>query len=1085
MHTKLTVSLLLVNLLLVTIIPLSLHAEEILWWDDNWSYRTELTIPFDTSDPLAKYQPIDTLIEFNNPCWAINEQEHSIRVIFRYKDRFIELESQIYELNFLDDTHIQYCAIVFLIPEEANGKEAYYIYYDDSEKTSPNYVDHVDIEESYYRYEPISGYPLTSQYYKIIQDGYIPYAVSLEGELMGYYTSQHVTKLKDKTTEVLPKNGELFAAFNFKYYYGQGLFDSSTTGQCLVSKEIIVNGNLMVEFGVVSTSEREDIQTTAIYKYYYCPSENKRIHTHVVHEALEELRVDEDINIDGTYSTLQCGGISSSTIKDLNIGEILPYLHIYTEYDTIEEYPLDLDPDYIPEDPDIRVLSTEDDVDAGEKTWACFDYGEVGVSHAIIFSSNQVLKSGTDERDGVQVKAYEMDYPHLPGIENDMAAVNFGRNSYELGGIHDRIIPDDFVVEFDAEFFSSKTGGYQIISKETEIFQSLVELKPSYKSEFNEETQETEKYDLTVFAHLSSSFPMGSAFSALFGRNFSYINAELYKDDEFVISGAMGRLLLKPLPDMSEESRIGQIITVLSLFDYRNFTFVKKFHFQNLIPGRYIVKIFKENQIFKSERKYVGFQIIDIAEDTKTRIICRPQGSLKFSVVDQYKQAVADAKVILLKDEVAIAQCTTDENGEAIITAPCQFSKKYDIKVYYNGIIVFEDMIRLSYRQSIFPIKTLVDIQRYDFSVNVFDTWDLIPEIKLNPKLVNNIQEQHTIIPVENQIQGQYQFKNIPPAKYQLTVQYKSFTVEEDISIPSDDIKIVFPAEFKININAMDSRGTAISDVKIVLSRIGKEIEHKSNESGAMFLIPPGTYNANIYGQDDLIGARKISVFSERSFDIITATEPLIPLIVTIIAIVFALIGLVITYVKKDIIIFLKILTVSLIVIAVISPWWMLNGSNSNIETSTTMYLTPLELVTTTTTQDVISGELAFLPQLFIDVVSLIPILAIIAGLFIISSILIRKKGSKLYLILLLLTIFTCIVSIFIFSIGMNELAEVGIGSFIGEGSLEISVPGEEITESIYCNWGPSTGFYIYLLAILLIISMIICHIKNKGRKTD
>ena len=241
MHKKIAVSLLLVNIFLVIFMPISLQAEDIPWWDDNWSYRLQIEIPFDTSETIAKYQPIDTLIKFNNRCWAKNELEHSIRVIFQYKDQFIELESQIYNLDFLDNQKIRSCSIVFLIPQEANGNELYYVYYDESEKSSPNYVDHVDIEESYYRYEPISGYPLTSQYYKIFDDGYIPYAISLEGELMGYYTSQHVTKLKDQTTEVLPKNGELFAAFNFEYYYGQDLFDFSTTGQCLLSKEIIVN----------------------------------------------------------------------------------------------------------------------------------------------------------------------------------------------------------------------------------------------------------------------------------------------------------------------------------------------------------------------------------------------------------------------------------------------------------------------------------------------------------------------------------------------------------------------------------------------------------------------------------------------------------------------------------------------------------------------------------------------------------------------------------------------------------------------------------------------------------------------------
>ena len=75
------------------------------------------------------------------------------------------------------------------------------------------------------------------------------------------------------------------------------------------------------------------------------------------------------------------------------------------------------------------------------------------------------------------------------------------------------------------------------------------------------------------------------------------------------------------------------------------------------------------------------------------------------------------------------------------------------------------------------------------------------------------------------------------------------------------------------------------------------------------------------------------------------------------------------------------------------------------------------------------------------------------------------------------------IVSILIFSIGMNELAEVGIGSFIGEGYLEVNIPGEEFTETILCSWGPNIGFYLYVLSILLTTIVIIYKMKNRFKK--
>ena len=67
--------------------------------------------------------------------------------------------------------------------------------------------------------------------------------------------------MKEKITEVVPKNGDLFAGFDFKYCYDLGVFDYSSTSQKLVSKDILVEGNLMVEIGMVSTSKFDDLKT--------------------------------------------------------------------------------------------------------------------------------------------------------------------------------------------------------------------------------------------------------------------------------------------------------------------------------------------------------------------------------------------------------------------------------------------------------------------------------------------------------------------------------------------------------------------------------------------------------------------------------------------------------------------------------------------------------------------------------------------------------------------------------------------------------------------------------------------------------
>ena len=269
---KLVLLILLANVLFLALTPVCISMDDSTWWNEDWSFRQNLSVPIDTSSNYAKYQPVDTRIEFENPCWAENEKKHSVRVVFQIDATLMELESQIYDLNYSDDRHIKSCSLVFLIPKEANGNEKYYVYYDDKEKFNPDYPDRVEIGESYYHYEPIPGYPFESHYYKIMEDGFIVYAVTQGGKFMGGGIAQQVTKLKPQSTDFMPKSGELFASFDFMYYYGDGLEDYSGSVDNLLSKEIFVDGNLMVKFGIVSGSIKEDVKTTVTYKYYCCPT---------------------------------------------------------------------------------------------------------------------------------------------------------------------------------------------------------------------------------------------------------------------------------------------------------------------------------------------------------------------------------------------------------------------------------------------------------------------------------------------------------------------------------------------------------------------------------------------------------------------------------------------------------------------------------------------------------------------------------------------------------------------------------------------------------------------------------------------
>jgi len=1076
MQLKYLIYLLLINFVLLSFISVSLAYEE-MWWNDDWKFREEIDITFDTSIDIAKFQPIDTQIKFAKPCWAKNDYQHSVRVIFQDGEQINELESQIYDLDFIDENYIKTCNLVFLIPEEANGKERYFVYYDDDEKSATNYSDHVHVEESYYIYEPISGYPFESNFFKIMEEENIVYAISQKGQFMGQTSSQYVTKLKEHTTEVLPKNGDVVASFDFRYYYGEEYEDYSSTSQNLISKEILIDGNLMIEVRVISKSNKDDIQTNAIYKYYFCPTENKRMHIQVKHEALKELIVAENVNTDGIFARLQCGGIKSNSIKDLNFGNILPYLHLYNEDGMISEYSLDLDPEYIPDDYDIRVLSNKDDIDLGYKAWASFDEGRRGLSHSLILGTNSVLKSGQDEQDGVQVNAYEMDYPHLPGLESNIASFEFGRNSYESGDSQDLVIPEDFVVEFDAEVFSSPTGGFDIIQEEAEIFQSLVKIKPVNDKDFFKDDEETEDYKLTIFVHNAYAIPMGAALSGLTGRNFGYITAELYRSTEVIGSGTPERLSLKQIPNLTNKTIIQRVTAITSSVNWKNLSFFKKITFKNLNQGNYIVKIYKENHLLGNKRRYIGFKTIEVKEDTQIHVFCRSEGSILISVFDTNNEGIEEAEILLLKDGLVISKNITDPKGQALIKAPYNRIDSYDLKILYNGFFIYDDRIKLGFLRKIIPIKKSIKIEQFNFDLNVVDTWDLPPAIEVNPILESKEMELPITISAEKLSEGKYLFSNLISSNYKLSLKYKSFSTEENINIPKDKkINLIFRAEFNTRIKTFDSRGNPIDNAKLKVSRESIELEKKSDISNLS--LPPGIYNIDVYSKEELIGSRKINVFGERSFDMITLQQPFYPLAVTILAIIFTMASLIFTYWKKNIIYFLKTLTITFAIVAFVFPWWMLYGSTSQIETSTKIYLIPLELVTTTITNDIIAGELSFLPDIFVDLVSLILLLTVIGCILVLLSVIIKNYNSKIYFISLTLAFIVFIGSLLIFSIGMSNLTEVGVGSFIDAGKIDINIYGDE-TIPIFCGWGPTLGFYLYAVSILILFFTIVFIMKK------
>jgi len=1086
MVTKMIRVLLLLGVFLCLVLHLQVSAGQDDWWNDNWSFRQEILLESVTSKESAANQPVDTTIRFESPCWAKNETSHSVRVVCQNKEDDVELESQLYALKYSDETHILSCNLVFLIPPQTDGTERYYVYYDESPTISPEYPDHVSIADSSYFYEPIPGYPLESYFYKISQNGTIRYVVAQEGQFLWYSTSQFVTKLQEGSTEVMPKNGEAILSFEYSYYYGDEMWQFNSTSQKLITKEILCDGNLMVSCKILSRSNGDDLQTTAIYKYYYCPTSSERIQVHVVHETLKECQVYAEANTDGTYASLQCGEMRSASIADLNFGKIYPFSHFYSEQNSVEEYEVDLHPEYTQENPVLWLIQTPDDVDMGKKPWISFDEGTTGNVHALIFGSSSIVKAGENERDGIQVKTYESNYPHFPGLDYVVAGVECTRNSYEknITG-KDMIIPKGFTAEFDAEFFSSPVGGYLVAERETEIFQALVPIKPFIDDDqSSEEVTSADRFSLTVNIHNAPSFPFGSAIAAITGRHFLYINVEVYRDNELVSSGTVGRLPIKEDISSKETSLKEKLQTLIHMVDIRNISFFKGVHFASLESGRYVIKVFKENSRVGIQRHFIGSMIVDLTKDSRIHVFCRPQGSCQVTLVDQDGSGITDADVMLLQDGMIIASNTTNDQGVAVLVAPCNRKEPYQLKIISQGFEVANESIRLRYNRILIPLRKSITLDRYDWALTLLDLWGLPPEIEVTPRITSaTMQTPTSIFPTKN-TPSSYQFRDLLPATYQLEIQYKSFTIEKEIQIPSPDESLMFPAEFPVSFHVFDSRGTTLDGVTLQVSRSGKTQESVSNGTLTVFSLPPGIYTVKVISQGDVIGQRILHVAGERSVNLITSLQSIFPLVGLVLACVLIFLGVIFSIRKKEPLYFLLFFTIGLLVIALVAPWWSLHGSSSDIETSSTFYLMPLNLVSLTTAPQVIVGDLSFFPEIFTTIMLIIPVLTIIASLLMVSLLVFKKIQKKQWQLLLLvgaLGLLFC--SLIIFIRAMSTFAEAGVGSFMGTGTIDVSIQGQEELVPIECQWGPGVGFWVYLASgMIVIVSLIILWYQKKKK---
>jgi len=1045
---------------------------------DTLSYKQEITVPIDTSLETAKYQPIDIRIAFNSPCWGTNETTHSIRIGVDDGTGIQEIESQVYDLEHSDDTHIKTCGLVFLIPGGANGKEKYYAIYDSGETSPSNYPKHITVEDTHYYYEPIPGQKIDFDYYGIKQDGFVIYAVIQKGQLLGNPIALSAIKFKPNSTTVETYNLDQLGNFDFRYGVpGEPDYVGSSWATD-ITKTVLVNGNLMVRLRLGCTSPRGDIQSDNIYTYYYSPTIAKRISVDAHHEILKTINIDDPRTLDGVYGGITSIKSRSASIEKMNVGEILPSVYVYDEDNTIQEFSVPQNPESTERE---LVLSTEDDMELGAKGWVCLGDSGSGKVHGIIFDSSTGIVDGPD--DGVQIKVYAKQNIKLPGLEADTGNLDLTRNAYENGN-HQTTIDQGKTYEYKVEFLTVETGGYTRIDNESTFYQNLIQHVPVFRGNATEGEAKKERYNLTVYVYFARSVPLGALFSAALGKNVSYIYAELYQQDSFRSSGSVGRLSLGSIElNMTGKNLREKLQTIFGIFDWKNLSFFKKIRFPDLDPGEYLVKIFRENPSFAEQRQYIGFGIVNLSQSTSIKISCRPQGIISIALTDQEEKGVENARCVLQVDNTFIADTVSDSDGKAHLSAPCYSFKSYHLKVFYKGFLIGEEQVTLNILRRFIDLKKSFSLKRYSLILRITDTWDFPPAVDVNPTLVSEDMVVATTIRGETIKAGEYHFSTLFPASYLLSMSYKTFRLEENFLLEkATTFDVTFPAEFPLDFSIFNSYANKLSSGDISLQRYGKTVSTSIQQNGtASTMVPPGDYMILVRVDNEVIAQQQIQVRGEKTMDIVTTQDSFLHTLIVYLGLVLVICTLVFSLWKKKITFCLKFITIGLLLIALVSPWWALSGEKATISTTTNTYVVPPQIITLTTSSNAIGGEISVVPEEVTMVLSVLSLLVAVTCFVLFLSLLIMKRLRKTTMILSFFSIVILFLSLIIFVYAFSQLTQVGVGSFMGSGNLDITIPGEVEQTTISCSWGPGTGFYLLIPSfILLILTLFIKKIEER-----
>lgn len=1052
------------------------------WWDESFDFRIALDLPF-VLDESVVGQPVDVRLCFDELCWGFDVLNHSVRVVLQSNDGCLELESQLYDGVFRSDESISECSLVFLIPDGVSSSDVVFVYYDDEQKSMVSYPDRVSVGEGRYRYEPVPGYSIESNHYEFRQGDELCYVVAFGGQVLGSGLTLQMTKMQPEVSSFSLKDMESALGSDFWLYpAGAGEPGSDvSTYQKLVSRRVLVDGNLMCAVELCSESFDGSMSSTVRYRYYYSKDEQFRMVFDARHVVSEQIVVDEFSNFDGVWLSLQMGGVRSQSIEELNGGELLPFIHVASEDGRVLEWDVDPHPRFSGDQWDNRVIDTRDDVDLGGELFVCFDEGISGVVHGVVLNSSSVVMSGNGEADGLQVRGYETGYPNLPGLENQVAGLQVGRNSFETGGSHDNVIPAGFVVQCSGEFFSSYAGGLLSMEQEADLFQSRDVLRPRFGGEVSGGSdEEVFVFDVEVLVPWVSSFPLGSVASAVSGWNLSYVMVELYSLDGVRIAGDVARRLsfFDLSSVLSEESLLGIVRAAVLGIDWRNFSFFKSAVFSGVSEGEYVVKVFRMNPLGGGGSDFIGYERVVVDEDLRLSVSCGREGFVGVGCFDSGRGVGGCVLRLVDEEDTLVDSMVVSGDGAGMIFAPSRVGSSYSVQAWYDGVLVDEKDVGFGRGPLVLRENVVFEIPLGDVEASFVDFWGVGFEGDLNSVVLRH-SDSGIVSSISPEIFDDSVFwGGVLVGEYELCFVSGSEVVVLGSVVVSDDgvvlLKdVVIDESFVVDFSVVDVFGFPCSGV-VVVSRVGFDesvsVELSSLGMGRVSL-PPGEYCFESMVDGSVVGRIFSSVSRDRCLDLVVDVGLWWSVVHVALLSVFAF-ACVVVFLKRwvDVWGLVRLGGLGLVFGGLGLPFWLVSGSSLGVLYDLRLWLLPrVGLVSLIRQGEVLGGEVLFLPDL-----AVVALLVVVVGIgvsavalvcFVFCERLFSKKvglwGGIVGMLLL-------VISLMVFVVVLGMVLSVGVGSVFGSGGLEVVVPGSGGVVEVMSSWSLGFGFWLCVVGVVV-----------------